>query len=236
MTAHVSEASNTGNGVASIAVTITGTAGNLLIAGISCFDTTAARAISTVTDSSGGTNVWNYSTLANNQNPPVESFQDGSSLYYTMSAIAWSQTTAAVTTVTVTFNTAPNIFANVTVDQFSGIPAGYLPGGAAYSVATAITTTYTSIPIGALPGAAVVVATGGDSNTNNWSSVAAPFTLASSFGAWAIPTGRGPLAATFTTSGASGNADGSVAFAMGAIPIKSSEVNVWQAVKRASLW
>lgn len=132
-----------GNSSATLSVAITTTAGNTLVATITGWMTsnTTLQLVSVSDNAVGGSNVWRYSTLANNVNPPAAgAFNVGPGQYcFTAQAVCLpsdnSSTTKAVTTVNVTFNVTPTSWSEVGVAEIKGLPTN------ATLAASAVTTT-----------------------------------------------------------------------------------------------
>jgi hypothetical protein len=213
VTAHVQTASNGGAPVSSITVTVTTTAGNYLTVTVFSGSSTALT-VSSVTDSSGA-NTWNYSTGTNNATPPAAQVFDTANSTWCLSAIAWSQTTAGVTTVTVTMSGTVDTFLWVAVDEWSGVPAGSAAAGVAdLTDYTSPGTSWTSPSITAPANSLVVITAVSFSGFT--AANTAGFTLEAGgnhFGAWALPSSAGSYSCNFTQ--AAGNIGGSSLLAIG---------------------
>ena len=106
-------------------------------------------ALSTVTDSTAGTNTWHYSTQQQSQAPPVAGAYNGSTVYQ-IAALAYCINAAAVTSITVTTTgVSANSSVFAAVSEFSGVPPQATIDGAASAntVATASLETSPSIQV-----------------------------------------------------------------------------------------
>ena len=217
MTAHVQSAGNGNGPETSQAVTIATTGGNLLVVTVNCYSTTSpGRTIASVTDSTAGTNVWYYSTAASSANPPVATVYDSASGNYATTAVAWSLTTAAVSSVTVTMSGSAETWFWVDVEEFSGVFTGYQASGVADTTDYTAVTSWTSEAITAPASAAVVIC--GGTITSFTAANTAGFTLSSvangaTYSAWSVPGSDGSFSCNFTQ--ASAKVAGSVLFAYG---------------------
>jgi hypothetical protein len=202
--AYVQDVSASGAGT-SQEVTIATTAGNTLVVCIVAFSysETPALAISSVTDSTDGTNTWHYSTAASSQSPPANGSWDSAG-YYGFAAIAWSVTEAAVSSVTVTLNADASDALCVDVQEYSFLGSGaVLDGSASAGTLETGLTSYATPSITTTRNGGLVVACA--ARGTGWTGVTpSQFTLLTAshyvFPAIAMNTAPGSWAATFTGS------------------------------------
>jgi lysophospholipase L1-like esterase len=213
VTSHVQTASNGGGTISSTAVAVTTTAGNFLTLSVLSANGAAALPLLSVTDSSGGTNVWHYATTAANQNPPAADVFDSANGCWVMTTVAWCRTTASVTSVTATLTGSADVFLWAVADEWSGVPATLLPVGLTDTTDYSARTSWTSLPVTGAAGAPVVIYAGAFSSFS--AANTAGYSLQSGgsvFGGFAVASATGPQSCNFTQP--SGTIASAVTFTM----------------------
>lgn len=169
-----------GSSASPAVISYTSQGGNLLVVTGHLYDNNSGAFVAptSITDSTAGTNVWHVSTNAAQtaltaQNPPLCSTTDptdGASAHFA-DFVAWSFTTAAVTSVTIAWEGGVSTFQRLTVSEF--------PGAAAYSSSwaggsTTASSSVTSGPVtvpaaGCLAVGALDIAAAVESLPSGWS-------------------------------------------------------------------
>lgn len=197
MTALVQSQHAANAGGTAFTCSITSTGGNTLVASITAYNSanTPIR-IASITDSAGGT--WTYSTALNSQSPPAGGGWDAAGSTYGFAAAACRIGAGAVTSVTVTFAAAVD-FAEVGVQEYSGLPPGSVLIGAASSGTPAVSVTSYAPP--AITTTVPVLAVSVTSAFNGWSSAGSGWSLlsyADPLGAYSLAAAAGTVQAAFT--------------------------------------
>lgn len=224
MTTHVQTASNGSAPTTNTIVTPSPatTAGNYLTCSVYS-GSSAALTLTSITDSSGGTNVWHWSSATSNNSPPASQVHDTTNSTYCLSAIGWCQTTVSATTVTATMSGSADTWLWAAVDEWASVPAGATAVGLADATDYISQTSWTSPAITAPAGSLLVVTAvtfTGFSAANT-----AGYTLeagSSHYGGWALPSSPGSYACNFTQ--ASGNIGGSSTLVIGQFGTNTSPV------------
>jgi hypothetical protein len=224
VTTHVQDGTAQTGGGTTFTVPITTTAGHCLVLYATQWVTSnTALHIVSISDTAG--NTWNYSTATANQNPPVNGSYDASVTQYGMTAIACCLVANAVTSVTVVLSGSGD-FAEVQVQEFSGLPAGARVLGAASNGTLASGVSSITTPsVNAPSGSPVLVCVNTSLLNGEWTGASSGYTLLSftdTLAAYNVAATAGSAVSCTLTTGATWDVPSSAILVIGAPPAVTS--------------